>query len=312
MPVTRAVPVAPGFPQHSGVWTPEIWASDILMKFYDASVLPAISNPKYEGLIKDKGDRVIIRTAPDVKWKKYAKGQSLIYDAMEPGKTELVIDRAKYWGAMFDDVDKVQSDIDWLDKFTLSASETGKVEVDTEVLGEMYLNVSSDNAGATAGKKSHALNLGATGAPLALDKTNITDIIVDAETVLDEQSAPQTGRFMVLPPILTNMLRKSELKDASLTGDGTSILRNGRVGMVGNFTIYSSTLLPSVTDGIRQAYHIPFGTKDGLTFAAQIPGNKVERLRSQDFFGTLVRGLMVFGFGVLYPEMLGSLYAYKA
>jgi hypothetical protein len=313
MPAVRAaVPVAPGFPQYSGVWIPEIWASDILMKFYDASVLPAISNTKYEGTIKSKGDRVIIRTAPDIKWRKYAKYQSLIYDALNPGKVELVIDRAAYWGAMIDDIDKVQSDIDWLNKFSLSAAETGKIEVDTAVLGEMYLDVSSDNAGTTAGRKSHAINMGATGAPIAVDKTNITDIIVDAETVLDEQMAPQTGRFIVLPPILTNTLRKSELKDASLAGDGTSILRNGRVGMVGNFTIYSSTLLPYVNDGGHQTYHIPFGTKDGLTFAAQIPGKDVERLRSPDFFGTLVRGLMVYGFGVLYPEMLGSLYAYKA
>ncbi|MBK8508995.1 MAG: hypothetical protein IPL51_10190 [Candidatus Competibacteraceae bacterium] len=310
--VTKAVPVAPGFPQFAGVWTPAVWASDILVHFYETSVLPAISNTKYEGLISGKGDRVIIRVMPDVVWKPYAKGQSLIYDDMTPGQVELVVDKAEYWGAKIDDIDKMQSDIDWLDKFTMSAAETGKINVDKAVLGSFYADVSSENSGSAAGAVSGSLNLGETGAPLAMTKLNVTDIIVDAETVLDEQKAPQIGRWMVLPPILTNLLRKSELKDASLTGDGTSILRNGRVGMVGNFTIYTSTLLPWVMDGANRTYHIPFGTKDALTFAAQIPPKNVERLRSEQFFGTLVRGLMVYGFEVLYPDMVGSLYAYKA
>ena len=313
MPVgtSRAVPVAPGYPQYAGVWTPEVWAADTLKHFYDASVIPAISNTRYEGQIKNQGDRVIIRIAPDVEWRDYAKGQSIEYDAMEPANTELVIDKAKYWGVKIDDIDKVQSDIDWLSKFTQSSAESGKIVVDRDVLSTIYADVPADNAGATAGRVSHALNLGATGTPLALTKLNMIDILVDAGTILDEQNAPESGRWIVIPPILGGMIKKSELKDASLSGDGTSILRNGRIGIIDRFTVYYSNLLPSVLDGANTSYYIPFGTKDALTFAAQIPGKTVERLRSDKFFGTLVRGLMAYGFKILYPEMIGVIYGYK-
>ncbi len=39
-----AYSVASGFPQQSGIMIPEIWSSKLLVKFYDATVLAAISN----------------------------------------------------------------------------------------------------------------------------------------------------------------------------------------------------------------------------------------------------------------------------
>lgn len=39
-----AFPVAPGAAQYSGNFLPEIWSAKLIENFYDASVLPAISN----------------------------------------------------------------------------------------------------------------------------------------------------------------------------------------------------------------------------------------------------------------------------
>jgi hypothetical protein len=44
-----AFPTAAGFPQQSGVMIPEVWSAKILVKFYEACVLAAISNTEYEG-----------------------------------------------------------------------------------------------------------------------------------------------------------------------------------------------------------------------------------------------------------------------
>ena len=61
-----AYPVAPGNAAYTGVWIPEIWSTKLNVKFWDASVVPAISNTDWQGEIADKGDKVIIRQIPDI------------------------------------------------------------------------------------------------------------------------------------------------------------------------------------------------------------------------------------------------------
>ena len=138
---------------------------------------------------------------------------------------------------------------------------------------------------------------------------NILETIVNCETVLDEQDAPEEGRWLVIPPWFKGMIMNSDLKDASLTGDGKSILRNGRIGRIGNFTLYVSNLLTSATDGANTVWHIMAGQRHALSFAAQM--TKMESLRAESTFGTLVRGLNVYGYKVLKPEALVDVYATK-
>lgn len=42
-------PAASGTPTYVGTMIPEVWAGKLLYKFYDATVLAAISNTDYEG-----------------------------------------------------------------------------------------------------------------------------------------------------------------------------------------------------------------------------------------------------------------------
>lgn len=47
-----AYPIAAGSvvsPAYSGTFIPQIWSSKLIEKFYDATVLAAISNTNYEG-----------------------------------------------------------------------------------------------------------------------------------------------------------------------------------------------------------------------------------------------------------------------
>jgi len=173
----------------------------------------------------------------------------------------------------------------------------------------MFGSVSADNAGATAGRISNNINLGSTGASLAMTKDNIIDYIVDCGIVLDEQNVPQDGRFLILPAWACALVKKSELKDASISGDGTSMLRNGRMGMVDRFTLYMSNLLAVTTDGANQVTNMIAGHRSGLTFAAQM--TKMETLRHPTRFGDLTRGLKVYGYEVIKPESLVHLYGRK-
>ena len=177
--------------------------------------------------------------------------------------------------------------------------------LDTDVLGNIYTDVHASNTGATAGVVSGAFDLGTAGSPESVTKSNVLDYIVDCGTVLDEQNVPESGRWFIIPPWMAGMIKKSDLKDASLSGDATSIMRNGLLGTIDRFTLYSSNLLA----GSSSAQYCLFGHKDATSFATQMTENKVQD--NPNGFGMLHRGLQVYGYKVVKPEAMGVLIAAK-
>lgn len=302
-------PVASGQPQYSGTFVPEIWSGKLVEKFYDATVFGEIANTDYEGEISSMGDKVNIRTTPSITIRDYAKGQTLQVEKPESPNVELLIDKGKYFNFIIDNVDKYQSDIKLMDDWSGDSAEQMKITIDTGILGTIYADVHAQNKGATAGRKSASYDLGVTGTPITLTKVNILEKIVDLGSVLDEQNVPETGRWLVLPAWACGLIKQSDLKDASLAGDGTSILRNGRVGMIDRFMIYLSNNVAQVTDGADQVFQILAGHKAALTFASQM--TEMDSLKAESTFGLLVRGLNVYGYEVIKPDSMALLYAKK-
>jgi len=306
-------PVAAGSvvsPAYSGTFIPEVWSNKLIDKFYAATVLAAISNTNYEGEIKGQGDKVIIRTRPTLTINDYQVGQTLVNQRPTSGNVELLIDKGKYWSAIADDVIQIQSDIEQMNLWSTDAAEQMKITIDRDVLGSIIPSFSAFNRGATAGKISGNINLGVTGTPLGLTKVNIIDLLVDLNEVLSQQNIPETGRFAVLPFWATSLLKKSDLKDASMTGDGVSVMRNGRLGMIDGLTLYNSNNIAHVTDGALSCANIIVGHTNGLTFASQLV--KTETLRAESTFGDIMRGLQVYGYKVIDGTALASAYVYKA
>jgi hypothetical protein len=292
--------VANGAVAYSGNFIPEIWSAKLIENFYDSTVLAAIANTDYEGDIKSMGDTVNIRTTPDLTIRSYEKGMTLAVERPDKPKIQLVIDQGEYFAAIEDDVDKVQADINLMDTWSRDASEKMKIKIDQNVLAGMLTGIAATNKGATAGRISGDINLGTTGAPLAMTKTNVIDLLVDMGTVLDEANAPEAGRFVVIPAKMAGLIKKSDLKDASITGDGTSIQRNGRLGMIDRFTVYVSHNLNVATG----KFDIVAGHKMGLTFASQM--TEMESIRAETTFGNIVRGLQVYGYKVVKGEALAQ------
>ena len=299
-------PNAAGTPQYSGTFIPEIWSSKLVENLYDTTVLTAISNTDYEGEIKKFGDTVNIRLAPSVTLRPYQKGMTLTVERPESTKIQLLIDQGEYFNCIEDDIDKIQSDIDLMNEWSKDASEKMKIAIDSKVLPGIVPDISALNQGATAGRISANINLGATGAAVQVTKTNVLDLIVDAGTVLDEANIPESGRFLVIPAWMAGMIKKSDLKDASLTGDNSSVLRNGRLGMIDRFTLYTSHNIGRVVDGANTCFNVIGGHKMGLTFATQM--TEMESLRAESTFGTLIRGVQAYGYKVVKGEALTRLY----
>jgi hypothetical protein len=68
--------------------------------------------------------------------------------------------------------------------------------------------------------------------------------------------------------------------------------------MIDGLTIYVSHNLYVSSS----KYSLVAGTKMGLTFASQM--TNMESLRSESTFGTIIRGLQVYGYKVVKPEAL--------
>jgi hypothetical protein len=297
-----AFATSPGHPSYTGNFIPEIWSGKLIENFYDATVLAVIANTDYEGEIKAHGDTVNIRTTPELTIKDYVKGQTLSIENPDKPKLQLLIDKGKYFAAVEDDVDQVQSDIAMMDAWSKDASERMKIVIDTDVLGNIATDVPSANKGLTAGEQTLAIDLGVTGTANALTTSNVLTEIINHGTVLDEANVPEQDRWMVIPAKMAGLIKQSDLKDASITGDGSSPLRNGRLGMIDRFMLYVSHNLPLSATGVSGEFTIFSGHKKGLTFASQM--TNMETLRSESTFGDIIRGLQVYGYKVVKPEAI--------
>jgi hypothetical protein len=303
-------------PAASGYFIPTIWAGKLNVKFYATTVFGDIANTNYEGDIKNIGDTVIINNIPDITISDYQVGQSLSYQVPVPSKSTLSISKAKYFGVSVNDVIEYQSQPKLMDMFTNDAAKQMAIAVDTDVLAASVHTADSTTRGITAGAKTSAYNLGGAGAsvsgadagaPLSLTSSNIISVITSMASVLDEGNIPDTDRWLIVSPQVRGLLMNSSLQQAYLTGDDKSILRNGKIGMLDRFTIYVSNLLPAGASGkdfnggtLANAVArkcIVAGHKSAITFASQIA--KVESLPNPGDFGSLVRGLNVYGYTTL-------------
>jgi hypothetical protein len=312
-PVANAGSTPPIFPTgstgnafQSNGFIPEIWSGKLVEKFYASTVLSAISNTDYEGEIKNQGDRVKIRTKPTIIINDYKADGNLVVQRPEGGNLELYINQGKYFNTILDDVMEVQSDLNALSMWSDDAAQQLKIKIDSDVLANILGGMHAKNKGVTAGAITGTINLGASGTPVIVvprspttGQVEILEIILRLAQALDEQNVPEEGRWIILPVWAISMLKMSDLRQAYLTGDNTSPLRNGRVGMIDRFTVYSSNLLPAgVAGGLAAGEYVIYaGHSHGLTFASQI--NKVETLRSEFTFGTIMRGLQVYGYQIV-------------
>ena len=194
----------------TGQFIPEIWSGKLVSKFYDSTVFGEIASNDYEGEIKGQGDTVVIRTTPTLTISDYKTGQTLNYEEPTNPSVDLSIDKGKSFAFRVDNVDEYQADIDIMDDWAGDAGEQMKIAIDTDVLANIYSDVTAVNKGATAGFRSGDINLGVSGTPLLLTKANVLEFIVDLGTVLDEQNVPETGRWLVLPAWICGLIKKSD------------------------------------------------------------------------------------------------------
>lgn len=263
---------------------PEIFSKKLQAKFYANTVLAEVTTNEYEGEISGQGDKVNIRAVPAVTVADYTG--SLSYADVTSGTVELNINKAKSYAFKVDDILRQQADIDFMNAAAEDAAQNMKIAIEQDVFanvgaGSSLTDVNSSEAGTNAG--------------------NILGHILTAGRTLDENNIPETERFMIIDPATAAIIKNSDLKQAYLTGDAESPIRNGNIGMIDRFTVYVSNNLPSsgsVTTGL-------FGHPKAVAYASQMTNTETVRLESS--FGDGVRGLAVYGYKVVVPTAIGEI-----
>jgi hypothetical protein len=197
-------------------------------------------NSLYEGDISGYGAQVVIRTVPDITVSTYVIGAGLTPQYPSRNSVTLNINQAYSFNVGLNIVDIRQSDVDLSDIFANDGSIQLKIAADADMLVTIPTQVDTSNTGNSAGQDSANIPLGTLGSPVQIIATGSSsagiDYVIDHITwmgqCLDENNVSDEGRWLVAPPWYINLIKRSDLRIASLAGDGVSILRNGKVGVV--------------------------------------------------------------------------------
>tara|TARA_R110000751_G_scaffold43866_4_gene100855 strand:+ start:3419 stop:4285 length:867 start_codon:yes stop_codon:yes gene_type:complete len=262
---------------------PEVFSKKLQAKFYSQTVLSEITTNEYEGEISGMGNKVNIRTVPAITVADYSG--SLSYADVTSGTIELDINKAKSYAFKVDDILKSQADIDYMNEAANDAAQNMKIAIETDVLGNIAAGSSLTDINAT---------------PANVTSANVLGQMIEAGQQLDENNIPEEDRFMIINPAVASVLKQSELRQAYLTGDSVSPLRNGFIGMVDRFKVYVSNNL-STTSGVTSGL---YGHPKAVAFASQMTNTETVRLESS--FGDGVRGLSVYGYKVILPTAIGE------
>jgi hypothetical protein len=205
----------------------------------------------------------------------YDKGTGITPENMTDKGQNLVIDQARAFAFMVDDIDTAQSVPGLREEYQRKAVHGLAVERDTYVANLIK--------GATKATTATALTAEA-----------VKEAIDNAIVALRERNFDEDGVIEITPAVYN--LFKNHL--ITLSTDNPDYIKKGKVGVYDGFDVIMSNNMAKDT---TYAYCDIRGKK-AIAFAGQI--NEVEALRSDTYFADIVRGLDTFGAKVIDEERI--------
>ena len=297
--------------QANSYFLPSVYSRKVLNFFRKASVVEAITNTDYAGEISAYGDSVKIIKEPVISVSDYTRGSDTSATKLTDQEINLVVDSAKAFKFIVDDIETNMSHVNFKEVASSSAAYALKDSYDAAVIASMFSGVSasspdhiigSDSATADS-TLSHATNsvdlLGSDGTGV-----DALDLMARLARKLDDQNVPEEGRWFVASPDFYEELGKSGSKLLSVDFNaGQGSIRNGLVssGKLRGFDMYKSNNIAATSNATGKvlAGHISSTATANTILSTEV-------IRDPSSFGDIVRGLHVYGAKVLRPEALVS------
>lgn len=289
---------------------------------------------------------------PEISVSPYARGTQIQAQDLDDEDFSLVIDKANYWAFKTDDIESAHSHVNFMDLATNRAAYRLADQHDQEVLGylsgykqsALHANADTVNnivngtkAVATAGTDELLASMklsrpsfgnittaGSVGdsIPVAARLPGATSLPSDYVSpvmlinrmgrLLDQQNVDKQGRWIVIDPVMMEVLMDEDSRFLNADYGDSGALRNGLVLNNWNgFRVYVSNNLPKVGTGPgttgtgAQSTNygvIVAGHDSAVATAEQI--NKTETYRDPDSFADIVRGMHLYGRKILKPEAI--------
>ena len=336
---------------NSGNFSPVIYSKQVQLAFRKASIVDAITNNDYFGEIANMGDTVKIIKEPEISVSAYLRGTTITQQDLTDNDFSLVVDKANYFAFKVDDIEEAHSHVNFQTLASDRAAFRLADQHDQEVLGYLagykqaalhanagavndQVNGTKANSAAgtdellaanklikgsfgnitTASAADHSIPVaarlpGATALPTAYVSPAM--LVARMARLLDAQNVPTQGRWIVVDPVMMEVLRDedSRLLNADFGGSG---IQNGMVlNNFHGFRVHVSNNLPSVGTGASTTGTANQNTNYGVIVAGHDSSvataeqiNKTETYRDPDSFADIVRGMHLYGRKILRPEGL--------
>jgi hypothetical protein len=297
--------------QTNSFFLPSIYSKKVLNFFRKASVVEAITNTDYAGEISAFGDSVKIIKEPVISVSDYTRGSDTSATKLTDQELTLVVDSAKAFKFIVDDIESNMSHVNFKEVATSSAAYALRDSYDAAVIASLFSGVSSSSPDHVIGSDSATADATMAHATNSVDLLGSDGTGVDAinlmarmARLMDDQNIPEEGRWFVAPPSFYEELAQSGSKLLSVDFNaGQGSIRNGLVssGKLRGFDMYKSNNVAATSNATGKvlAGHIS-STATAQTIIS------TEVLRDPSSFGDIVRGLHVYGAKVLRPEALVS------
>jgi small nuclear ribonucleoprotein (snRNP)-like protein len=297
----------------TGNFSPTIYSQKVLKFLRTTSVVEAVTNSDYYGELGSYGDTVNIILEPTITVNAYTRGATVTSEALADNEITLEISQANTFQFQVDDIEKKLSHVEWESLATGSATYAVKNAYDREVLtfmanGAIANHYLADNATADGTIDQVADAATAIAAPVTLGhgtgaEVDPLNLLSKLALVLDEAEVPEEGRYVIVSPRFMELLARTDSKLLSTDyNQGEGGLKNGLVmkGKLRGFSIYKTNNTPQHTGGTGDL--IIAGHMSAVATVQSI--DKVETIRSESTFADIVRGLHVYGRGIVRSNCL--------
>ena len=259
---------------------PTLWAEEIMKERDDVIVAAKLCNRDYEGMIKNKGDKVKINGVGRPTIHDYDDVTGL-HDAerLPDQSTLLEITEQKAFHFYVGNIDRRQAQGD-----LMSAEKTEAAAALAEVEDSFIYELAAKDAGITE-------------AVAELTATNVMSTIAKTLTKLWTNKVPRNEKIYL--EVSPSFVEKLMLANVLVNTDNSKIITGGAVGTlkVFNIEVYMSTNLKHDT---TNGDYCVARTRKAITFADQI--TEVRAYEPDRHFGEAVKGLQVYGAKVIRPK----------
>ena len=293
--------------QANSFFLPSIYSKKVLNFFRKASVVEAITNTDYAGEISAYGDSVKIIKEPTITVYDYTRGSDTTSTKLTDQEITLVVDSAKAFKFIVDDIETNMSHVNFKEVASSSAAYSLKDSYDAAVLSTMFSGVSASGPDHVIGADAAAGTGGVGETTASVDlgvasEVDPLDLMARMARLLDDQSVPEENRWFVASPDFYEELSQSGSKLLSVDFNaGQGSIRNGLVssGKLRGFDMYKSNNIPSVSTATGQclAGHISSTATANTILSTEV-------IRDPSSFGDIVRGLHVYGAKVLRDDAM--------